>query len=154
MNKKHISVLLEGHENIADEGVNLLKAKGYKVFFPKSAQHILSDSDYYLSDALLVRGAVIDKNLIKNMKNLNVIARCGVGVDNIDTKAAREKGVPVCNVPEANFISVAEHVLGLLVSLSHHIVNGDRYIRTGRFDVRHHYTRTELSGTLLGIIGS
>src|SRR5699024_732043 len=69
------------------------------------------------------------------------------------TKAAREKGVPVCNVPEANFISVAEHVLGLLVSLSHHIVNGDRYIRTGRFDVRHHYIGTDLSGKIIGIIG-
>ena len=51
-------------------------------------------------------------------KNLKVISRTGVGVDNVDVKAATERGVLVLNTPEANSISVAEHTLALIVAIS------------------------------------
>lgn len=153
MAKNKIVVLLEGHEEIADEGIQLLKAKDYELIFPKNINELLSNQTALFSEAILVRGAVIDQNLIKSMPNLKVIARSGVGTDNIDIEAATDQKIYVCNVPDANFTSVAEHVIGMLISLSHQIVNGDRAIRKGQFDARHRYMGSELTGKTIGVIG-
>ena len=96
---------------------------------------------------------MISKEMIERMKNLKVIARSGVGVDNIDIQAATEKGVYVCNVPDANFVSVAEHVIGFIVSLSHQIVKSNYALKNGNFNVRHLYMGKELKGKTIGIIG-
>ncbi|HLR71623.1 MAG TPA: hydroxyacid dehydrogenase [Pseudogracilibacillus sp.] len=153
MAKNKITVLLEGHEEIASEGIQLLEEKNYELFFPKSIDELLSNEEIRSSNALLVRGAIIERELIESMPNLKVIARSGVGTDNIDLEAATDANVFVCNVPDANFTSVAEHVIGMLVSLSHQIVNGDRAIRKGQFDARHQYMGSELTGKTIGVIG-
>src|SRR5699024_6486290 len=119
----------------------------------KDISELLSNEDYLLSDALLVRGAIIDEALIRKMPHLKVIARAGVGTENIDIDAATENKVYVCNVPDANFNSVAEHVMGMILALSHQIVNGDKEIRKGHFAARHEYIGSELTGKTIGIIG-
>ncbi|GAB3794038.1 hydroxyacid dehydrogenase [Virgibacillus kimchii] len=153
MARNKIIVLLEGHENIASEGIKLLEKKKYELLFSNNVEEILSDDELRTSKAILVRGALIDQILIESMPNLKVIARSGVGTDNIDIKVATRQKVFVCNVPEANFISVAEHVIGMLVSLSHQIVNGDKAIRKEQFNNRHRYVGSELKGKTIGIIG-
>ncbi|MDQ7863537.1 hypothetical protein RCO48_28420 [Peribacillus frigoritolerans] len=70
-------------------------------------------------DAVLTRStAVINKEVITAAENLKVIAKYGVGLDNIDIEAATERGIYVTNTPEANANSVAEHVMALILSLS------------------------------------
>lgn len=150
---KKIVVLLEGHEEITEDGIEALLESGYELVYLDSVASLLSDSEALSSDAILLRGAIIDQQLIESMPNLKIIARCGVGTDNIDMAAATNQKVYVCNVPDANFTSVAEHVIGMLVSLSHQIVNGDRAIRLGQFDARHRYVGSEVSGKTIGVIG-
>lgn len=105
------------------------------------------------ADAILVRTAPIDRELIACAPQLKVIARHGAGVDNIDVQAAAERGVVVCNTPYANSNSVAEHTVGLMIGLSHQMLKSDHALRQGRFQVRNQYIGTELQGKTLGIIG-
>lgn len=153
MDRGNVVVLLEGHEEIEEEGITYLQNKGYKVLFANDKQEIMNNTIYSSSEALLVRGAKVDKKLIENMSKLKVIARGGVGTDNIDIKAATEHDVYVCNVPYANYTSVAEHVIALILALSHQIKNGDRALRKGDFSARHTYVGQEVSGKTIGVIG-
>ncbi|NHN33471.1 hydroxyacid dehydrogenase [Paenibacillus agricola] len=105
------------------------------------------------ADAILVRTAVIDRELIESISNLKVIARHGAGVDNIDAKAAAERGIYVCNTPYANSNSVAEHAVGMMIAISHQMFKGDIALRKGDFEARNRYIGTELHGKTLGIIG-
>src|SRR5690625_3747445 len=148
-----VVIFMEEHEEITPESEALLKDHQYELFYVKELTELLSNETYLLSDGLLVRGAIIDETLIRRMPNLKVIARAGVGTENIDIAAATENKVYVCNVPDANFNSVAEHVIGMILALSHQIVNGDKEIRTGNFAARHYYIGSELVGKTIGIIG-
>ena len=104
-------------------------------------------------DAILVRTAVVSRELIEGARGLKVIARHGAGFDNIAIQAAAERGIPVCNTPNANSNSVAEHTVGMMVALSHQMLKGDRAIREGQYHVRNLYIGTELQGKTLGLVG-
>jgi D-3-phosphoglycerate dehydrogenase len=81
-------------------------------------------------DGLVVRsGVVIDKDIIDSSKNLKVIARAGVGLDNIDLRAAKEKGIIVFNVPRVSAEDVAELTFGLILAVSRKISLADRQLR-------------------------
>jgi D-3-phosphoglycerate dehydrogenase len=83
---------------------------------------------------------------------LQVIGRAGVGYDNIDVQAANQTGVVVSYSPEENAISVAEHVLGLLLALARKIPGADRSVKNGKWE-RKKYHGIELLGKTLGILG-
>jgi D-3-phosphoglycerate dehydrogenase len=83
---------------------------------------------------------------------LQVICKHGTGTDNIDVAAATAAGIPVLYTPFANFESVAEHTLALMLSLARQIPQEDRRIRSGVFDKKH-YGGLELNGKTLGLIG-
>lgn len=153
MIERKVTILLDDNEHIADEGIALLNEQKYNVVFPENARLILTDSNYRSSEALLIRGATVNKEIIENMPNLKVIARSGSGYDNIDIETATNQGVYVCNVPDANFTSVAELVIGMIISLSHQILIGDRSIRKGEFDIMRQHPGKELSGKTIGVIG-
>jgi len=146
-------VLIEGHEEIAVEGLALLKKEDYKIVKVNKNEMNIEDKDLQEYDAILVRGAIVNKDIINNMPKLKIIARCGVGTDNIDIKTASKNDVIVTNVPDANFTSVAEHVVGLITALSHQIVKADKELRKGYFNARHKYMGAELKGKTIGIIG-
>jgi D-3-phosphoglycerate dehydrogenase len=74
-------------------------------------------------------------------------------VDNVDVKAATERKILVCYVPDANVVSVAEHVMSLLLALSKQLKLLDEEVRGGNFAVRYRYLSTELWGKTLGVIG-
>jgi D-3-phosphoglycerate dehydrogenase / 2-oxoglutarate reductase len=105
------------------------------------------------ADALVVRSATdVNAKLIESAQKLRVIGRAGVGVDNVDADAATRKGIVVMNTPGANAIAVAEHTLGLMISLARFIPKADQSTRSGKWEKKS-LQGTELRGKTLGIIG-
>lgn len=106
------------------------------------------------ADALLVRGVSgrITREVMQASPNLRVIAKHGVGVDNIDIDAATALGIPVLNTPAANYDSVAEHVLGLMLALAKDLADQDRRMRDGHWD-KMGYRGRELLNKTLGLVG-
>ncbi len=91
--------------------------------------------------------------VISQAKNLKVISRTGAGVDNVDVKAATEKGILVLNTPEANSISVAEHTAALIIAISKQLIMYDSELREGNFGIRRSGKTTDIQGKILGLIG-
>ena len=105
------------------------------------------------ADAILVRSATqVDAEAISAAPKLRVIARAGVGLDNVDIKAATTAGVMVVNAPTSNIISTAELTVGHILSLARHIPAGHASLSAGEWK-RSKYTGTELYEKTLGIIG-
>jgi D-3-phosphoglycerate dehydrogenase len=92
----------------------------------------------------------IDANALKNADRLKVIARYGVGVDNVDLTAAREKGIVVTNTPGANSVSVAELALGLMLALARQIPEAVEAVHQGKWP---RYSGVSLEGKTVGILG-
>lgn len=104
-------------------------------------------------DAILVRSATqVDAEAIEAAKNLKVIARAGVGLDNVDIKAATVAGVMVVNAPTSNIISAAELTVGHIVSLARNIPAANASLKNGEWK-RSKYTGVELFEKTAGIIG-
>ncbi|HXR44917.1 MAG TPA: phosphoglycerate dehydrogenase [Pseudolysinimonas sp.] len=105
------------------------------------------------ASAVLIRSATrMDAEAIAATKTLKVIARAGVGLDNVDIKAATEAGVMVVNAPTSNIISAAELTIGHILSLARHIPAADASLSAGEWK-RSKYTGVELFEKTLGIIG-
>ena len=104
-------------------------------------------------DAILVRSATkVDEEAIAAAKNLKVIARAGVGLDNVDIKAATQAGVMVVNAPTSNIVSAAELTVGHILSLARHIPAANAALKNGEWK-RSKYTGAELYEKKVGIIG-
>jgi D-3-phosphoglycerate dehydrogenase len=104
-------------------------------------------------DAILVRSATkVDAEAIAAAKNLKVIARAGVGLDNVDIKAATQAGVMVVNAPTSNIVSAAELTVGHILSLARHIPQASAALKDGEWK-RSKYTGIELFEKKIGIIG-
>ncbi len=103
-------------------------------------------------DALITRSrTTVDSNLILAAKNMRILGRAGVGVDNIDIDTASRQGVVILNAPEANNISAAELAIGLMLSAARGISRSDSQVRAGIWDRK--YLGQELNGARIGIIG-
>ena len=94
----------------------------------------------------------LTKEMIDNANNCKIIARVGVGLDNIDLDAAKAKNIRVINAVEGAMNAVAEQVLGLMLSLARNIVRADREIRNGNW-LKKELMGSELKGKYLGIVG-
>jgi D-3-phosphoglycerate dehydrogenase / 2-oxoglutarate reductase len=94
----------------------------------------------------------LTKDLIEKADKCKIIARVGVGLDNIDVDAAKTKGIRVINAVEGAMNAVAELVLGLMLSLAREIPRADREIRNGKW-LKKELMGSELSGKYLGIVG-
>jgi D-3-phosphoglycerate dehydrogenase / 2-oxoglutarate reductase len=104
-------------------------------------------------DAVVVRSATtIDADVIAAAERLKVIARAGIGLDNVDVEAATARGVLVCNAPQSNVISAAEHTVALLLALARQIPQADRSLRSGEWR-RSDFEGVELHGKILGVLG-
>jgi D-lactate dehydrogenase len=91
--------------------------------------------------------------ILKRFQNLKLIATRSTGFDHIDAEYCRENGITVCNVPTYGCSSVAEHVFGLLLAISHHLVEAIDRTRRGDFSLQG-LTGFELSGKTLGVVGT
>jgi phosphoglycerate dehydrogenase-like enzyme len=105
-------------------------------------------------EAILTRGrGQIRRQLMQGLTALRVVARCGVGLDNIDTDAAAELGIPIVYAPGSTTTAVAEHTLLLMLALARRLVSLDNAVKSGQWTIRNGYTGIELAGKTLGIIG-
>lgn len=105
-------------------------------------------------EALITRGrGQIRRELMAALPDLRVVARCGVGLDNIDTLAANELGITVVYAPGSTTTAVAEHTLMLMLALARGLVRLDGAVKAGNWAVRNGYSGIELAGKTLGIIG-
>ena len=105
------------------------------------------------SEVVVIRSATtINKDLIKSAKQLKIIARCGVGVDNIDLEQASKSNIYVTNSPNANIISVAELTIGLIIGAARNIHSSNNSLKNGEWN-RQKFIGTELYEKQLGLIG-
>ena len=105
------------------------------------------------ADAVLIRSATrMDREAVAAAPRLRVIARAGVGLDNVDVDAATEAGVLVANAPNANTVSAAELTVGLLLAVARHIPQADASLKGGAW-TRSRWTGVELAGKTLGVVG-
>lgn len=104
-------------------------------------------------DALLVRSATkVSEELLEKMPQLKIVARAGVGVDNIDIAASTKRGIIVVNAPDGNTISTAEHTFAMMASLMRNIPQAHSSVKNLEWK-RNQYIGNELYGKSLGIIG-
>lgn len=105
------------------------------------------------AEVLLVRSETkVTPTVLESGKNLKLVGRAGVGVDNIDLAAASKQGVIVMNVPGGNTVSAAEHSVSLMLALAHNIAPADATMKQGKWD-RKKFMGTELVDKTLGLIG-
>ena len=104
-------------------------------------------------EGVVVRTAPFPREIIEAADALKVIGRHGVGVDNIDLKAATEKGVIIVNTPNANATSVAEHTLTVIGALAKQMTVYNKEMRAGQWEIRNSYRAVDLDGKTLGLVG-
>lgn len=104
-------------------------------------------------EGVVVRTAPFTREIIAAADSLKVIARHGVGVDNIDVRAATERGILVVNTPDANAVSVAEHTITAIGALAKRLLSMDLATRRGEWEVRNEYKAVDLDGKVLGLVG-
>ncbi|MEM7537024.1 MAG: phosphoglycerate dehydrogenase [Chloroflexota bacterium] len=104
-------------------------------------------------DALMVRSATkVTAEVIEAGKRLRVVARAGVGVDNIDIPAATQAGIIVVNAPTGNTVAAAEHTTAMLMALARNIPQADAHVRSGLWK-RSQFVGVEVRGKVLGSVG-
>ena len=141
-------------DRISPEAVELLSEKCRINFVgsyskPSDIARIVSDNR---ADGLIVRTGKITREVIQASPRLRVIAKHGIGVDNVDVPAATELKIPVLISASANYRSVAEHALALMLSLAKDIPALDARVRGGHWD-KTSYCGVELFGKGLGLVG-
>ena len=133
--------------------VNKLLNAGYEVIERHYNEEELLDGALSDFDAVVVRSATkLTSEVISNSGQLSFIGRAGVGVDNIDIKAASRSGIVVCNTPQSSTNSVVELTIGHLLASCRYITRGDRGLREGLWEKKQ-LKGTELSGKRLGLVG-
>ncbi|MDI3479797.1 MAG: D-3-phosphoglycerate dehydrogenase / 2-oxoglutarate reductase [Rikenellaceae bacterium] len=150
MNKYNNIIFLDStHEYLPNQFIN----KGFQVIHHYDLPEKLNDDIRTNVIGLVVRSRVVlDKKNIDLFPQLRFIARAGSGIENIDTIYANQKGIVCINSPEGNRIAVAEHVIGMLLSLMNNILKAHLEIHNG-FWKREANRGYELDGKTFGIIG-
>ncbi len=141
-------------DNLSDEAIHILKAEeGIQAESKDEISHedlLACIGDY---DALIIRSRTrVTRDVIEAGRNLKVIGRAGVGVDNIDIEAATKAGVIVMNTPDANTISTAELTMAMMLALSRNICQATTLLKNKKWS-KDNLTGVELYDKTLGIIG-
>jgi D-3-phosphoglycerate dehydrogenase / 2-oxoglutarate reductase len=136
-------------EPIAAAGLELLRSRFEVVEDGRSDLAKIIDG----FDALVVRSATtVDAQAIERAARLKVIARAGVGIDNVDVDAATRRGIVVANAPESTVVSAAEHTVALLLAVARNIPQAHAALKAGEWD-RGRFAGVELSGKTLAVLG-
>jgi D-3-phosphoglycerate dehydrogenase len=144
-------------EHIAEAGVELLKSQPdveltYEPELFRDFKKILEIIPQY--HALITRsGTPVTEELLERAKNLKVVGRAGVGVDNIDLEAASRRGILVVNAPTGNTLAATEHTMGMMIAAARLIPYAHKSLKEERKWERKKFMGVELAGKTLGIIG-
>lgn len=140
-------------EKVHPDGPAMLVAAGHEVVYLQNRDQAELAEKIKEVDAVFVRVMDITREMIESAPNLKMVSKHGVGVDNIDMEACKEKGIVVTITPGANSQAVAEHAFALLMGVAKNLVPvSDRYRKIG-FEAKNYPNGAELEGKVLGIIG-
>lgn len=141
-------------DKLAKEGIDLLKSM--PDFEPVVRTGLSEDELVSIIgdfDGLIIRSSTqVTAKVLEKSGKLKGIARAGVGIDNVDVKAATRKGIIVMNTPGGNTMSAAEHTMAMMLAMSRHIVPACNSLRAGNWD-RKSFTGNQLNNKTLGVIG-
>ena len=142
-------------EKIHEAGISYLRERGYRVMVDTGADHASLLARIQEADAAIIRGAVIDREILQaGAPRLKVVARHGIGWDNVDVQTADRLGIYVTFTPQASIHAVAEHAVALLLAMAKHLKSADQSVREGRWlEFKQHCIGKELRDCVLGLIG-
>lgn len=138
-------------EPLLEEGLRILQTAG-KVKVLEHPSHEVLMREIVDADAIVVKFAKLTRECIVASRRLKIIAKHGVGIDNIDVETATQRGVWVTNVPSVNSDSVAEFTVGLILAIARNIPDAVEQIKSGEWK-RESLLGMELKGKWLGILG-
>ncbi len=150
---KKIVVLEPGYEHYQEESKVLAAFNPEFIVVPKSASQEERAKALLQADALMIREAPLPLEYIALLDKCQAIVRYGVGVDNVDLAAAKEKGIYVANVPDYGSEDVAEHALALLLAATRRITSRNTQVHAGEWNIGQAEPMYRLSGKVLGIVG-
>jgi D-3-phosphoglycerate dehydrogenase len=142
-------------DSLSPAAVQIFKDRGIEVDFQPN---LGKDKDKLAEliggfDGLAIRSATkVSAKILEKAKNLKVIGRAGIGVDNVDIPAATARGIIVMNTPFGNSITTAEHAITLMLALARQIPEADRSTQAGKWE-KNRFMGVEITGKTLGIIG-
>ncbi|ORC35085.1 hypothetical protein B4O97_10125 [Marispirochaeta aestuarii] len=140
-------------QTLDKSGLDYLRELGCEIKMGSGIDRDTLKAEIADCEALYLRTAVIDREVLEAAGKLKVIARYGVGVDNVDLDAAKELGIWVVNSPVANITTVAEHTIGFIIACARNFYRGDLATRTGDFEFRNREIGFDLAGKTLGLLG-
>lgn len=140
-------------QDIDIAGKRYLTDRGYQLKIGTSTAEDVMKKEIADCDGVIIRVAKLPASVIEAAPKLRVIARHGVGTDNIDIAAATRLGIRVANGPYSNSESVAEHTVAFIMALAHQLVKLDSSVREGDWDIRNRIRLTEMHGKTVGLIG-
>lgn len=133
--------------------IELLKANGaYEVIQVEKADLPVLAAQHPETHALIVRSEPVDAAVIDVLPHLKVVIRAGAGVNTIDTRYARKKGIDVMNTPGANANGVAEEVVALMLADARHLIKADASCRAGEWE-KTAFMGREIAHKTVGIVG-
>ncbi len=131
-------------DDMDEEGLDILRRNGFE---------ILPREKFEEADAIVVRSATkVNREFLDRCKNLKLVVRLGVGLDNVDVEYAKKRGVEIRNTPKATAVSVAELTLGLILSALRMIPQAHISTKEGRWEKKR-FLGSELYGKNVGIVG-
>ena len=140
-------------DKLSPQAVEIFKDKGVEVDFKPglSPEELLEIIDNY--DGLAIRSATkLTEQVLEKASNLKVVGRAGIGVDNVDIKAATANGVVVMNTPFGNSVTTAEHAVSLMMAMARQIPAANASTHAGKWE-KSKFMGVELAGKTLGLIG-
>lgn len=142
-------------DKFESEGIEGLRELGCEIVFEPSAttDHLPDLLARHDPQALIVRSTKVPGAVIDAGRSLKLIIRAGSGYDNIDTAAADERGIAVCNCPGMNAVAVAELAMGLLLCCDRRIVDQTVDLRNGVWNKKEYAKARGLKGATLGVVG-
>ena len=140
---------------LSPAAVQILKDRGIEVDFQpnlgKDKEKLAAAIGAF--DGLAIRSATkVSPKILERAKNLKVIGRAGIGVDNVDIPASTARGIIVMNTPFGNSITTAEHAITLMLALARQIPQADASTQAGKWE-KNRFMGVEITGKTLGVIG-
>jgi D-3-phosphoglycerate dehydrogenase len=141
-------------DTVSDRGLEILKSSpGLEVTYKPGLKEAELAAEIAGFDALVIRsGSKVTAKVLEGATNLKVIGRAGIGVDNVDVKAASKRGIVVMNTPTGNAVTTAEHAISLVFSLARKIPQATASMKQAKWE-KSKFTGHELAGKTLGVLG-